>query len=108
MLCGQVFSLTSSLAKTRTFFQSAENESIDRLASFFNVSSGGLKDQLDRLRPLGQKDCKESHSSAKDAWVATMLATQNRGSMKDSSKVKLCLCFKNVALTRLIGSNCFN
>ncbi|CAJ1400606.1 unnamed protein product [Effrenium voratum] len=78
-----VFSL-KSVTKQQTAFQSAGDDSCNRLAKFFNVSPGGFQEQLQRLRPLAEKRYRETNTTCKDAWMHTMAATQRRQSLKES------------------------
>lgn len=77
-----MFSL-KSVTKQQTAFQSAGDDSCNRLAKFFNVSPGGFQEQLQRLRPLAEKRYRETNTTCKDAWMHTMAATQRRQSLKD-------------------------
>lgn len=81
-----MFSL-KRVSKSDTFFQSSADSSLERLANFFGVSLGGLHDQLHRLRPLAEKRCRDTNSGTREAWTATMKATQSRSSLQDCSDV---------------------
>ena len=83
----EVFSL-KRVSKADTFFQSSADSSVERLAKFFEVSSGGFQEQLHRLRPLAEKRCRDINGGTREAWTATMkaiAATQSRNSLQDCS-----------------------
>ena len=81
-MAAQVFSL-KHVAKANTFFQSSADASVERLATFFEVSISGFQEQLHRLRPLAEKRNRDTNGGTREAWTATMKATQSRNSMKD-------------------------
>lgn len=83
----EVFSL-KRVSKTDTFFQSSADSSVERLAKFFGVSSGGFQEQLHRLRPLAEKRCRDTNGGTREAWTATMKATQRRNSSQDCSAIQ--------------------
>lgn len=85
LAAAEVFSL-KRVSKTDTFFQSSADSSVERLADFFGVSSGGFQEQLHRLRPLAEKRCRDTNGGTREAWTATMKATQSRSSLQDCAQ----------------------
>lgn len=54
-----------------------EMQAVQRLSQVFKVNPGGLKDQLERHRPLAEKFQRDMSCSNKEAWLTTMARTSS-------------------------------